>query len=67
MCVHLSREKLKFILLLYAVKYERQFYPNLFSREEETVHSLFVMKAKPRYEQCSIVNDREFENLIHII
>lgn len=31
------------------------------------VHSLFVMKAKHRYEQCSIVNDREFENLICII
>lgn len=71
MCVHLSGVTLKFTLILHAIKCERYFFlvTLIYSAREEVkeVHSLFVMKAKLKYEQCSIVNDGEFDNLICIV
>lgn len=71
MCVHLHGVKFKFILIMYGIKFEGYYFcvALIYSvrEEEKEVHSLFVMKAKLKYEQCSIVNDGEFDNLICII
>lgn len=67
MCVHLNGVKFKFILIFYACRIWRVHSCYPVREEEKEVHSLFVMKTKLKYEQRSVVNDGEFDNLVYII